>query len=293
MVLLRIRILFAAIIGELVKLSYRIYTPSFNNALNKDNSRREKVIISLTSYGRRVNDVLPFALYSLLSQSYKPDKIILWLDENWNNENLPQRITKLKEKRLVEVRYCKDIRSYKKLVPSLELYPDDIIVTFDDDLYYRPNLLKRLIEGHENYPNSIITHRAHRFVIKNHEVLRYDQWEQCISDEMGNDVFPTGGAGCLYKRSLLHEDVINDKLFMELCPLADDVWFFFMEILKKTPRVVLKRKGFVYIPLDDFYQFFHKHSSLASQNEQESMNDVQIRDVMMHYGLTVKDGMVV
>ena len=80
---------------------------------------------------------------------------------------------------------------------------------------------------------------------------------------------------------------------MELCPLADDVWFFFMEILKKTPRVVLKRKGFVYIPLDDFYQFFHKHSSLASQNEQESMNDVQIRDVMMHYGLTVKDGMVV
>lgn len=285
----KIKILFSAIIGEVVKLRYRVCTPSFKHALNQDSLRQEKLIVSLTSYGRRVHDVLPFALYSLLSQRYKPDAIVVWLDETWNDDRLPRRIKKLQEEGVVKVCYCRDIRSYKKLIPALKAYPEDLIVTFDDDLYYRRDLLLRIMDAHLKYPDTVITHRAHRVGYTDDGIAKYDTWEQCISDKSGNDVFPTGGAGCLYKREWLHQDVAREDIFMKICPLADDVWFFFMELLKGTERRVLKRNKYVYIPLDDFYQYFHQHSSLASVNEQENMNDKQIKNVMDYYGLVARD----
>lgn len=43
--------------------------------LNKS-PRAEKIIVSLTSYKPRINDV-KYAIYSLLNQSFPPDKLIL------------------------------------------------------------------------------------------------------------------------------------------------------------------------------------------------------------------------
>ena len=37
--------------------------------------------------------------------------------------------------------YEENIKSYTKLLPSLQKYPDDIIITVDDDAYYLPNLI--------------------------------------------------------------------------------------------------------------------------------------------------------
>ena len=76
---------------------------------------------------------------------------------------------------------------------------------------------------------------------------------------------------------------------MSLSPKADDVWFYFMEKLAKTECYVLPYDGQVIIPLDAFFQHFHKGASLASLNCRESQNDVQIRNVMKHYNLTDSD----
>ncbi len=44
------------------------------------------IIISLTSYGKRVEDTLPYTLYSLLIQTVMPKKIAVFLDnDNWND----------------------------------------------------------------------------------------------------------------------------------------------------------------------------------------------------------------
>lgn len=43
--------------------------------------RAEKVIVSLTSYKPRIKDV-KYTIYSLLNQTFAPDKLILWLDED-------------------------------------------------------------------------------------------------------------------------------------------------------------------------------------------------------------------
>jgi hypothetical protein len=74
-----------------------------------------------------------------MGQTYKPDKIILWLAKSQfpNKENdLPIKVTELVNYGLSIMWVDKDIKSYKKLIPTLKLYPNDIIITADDDLYY-------------------------------------------------------------------------------------------------------------------------------------------------------------
>lgn len=286
----KIRILIFSICGELIKILCRIGLISIPYGINVTDKRREKIIVSLTSYGRRVSSVLPFAIISLLRQTYKPDIILLWLDaENWNDDNLPESLRKLKKYGLT-VKYCRDIKSYKKLVPTLNLFPDAVIVTCDDDLYYKNTMLERLIMEYIKDPTNIYSHRAHRIGLTiAGELQPYNNWEEEISGETGRHVFPTGGAGCLYKKSLLYKDVCNVDLFMKLAPQADDVWFYFMELLQGTNCVVLPKKGYNYIPLDTFYQHFHTDANLYRINCLESQNDVQIRNIMDYYGINTTD----
>lgn len=267
----KIRILLAAICGELLKLYYKVGLGAIPYGLNLEEERKEKVIVSFTSYGRRVREVLPFMVISLLRQTYKPDMVLLWLDdEHWSDSNLPLILRQLKTKGLT-IRYCKDIKSYKKLIPTLEEFPDDLIITCDDDIFYRRNMVERLVAEYEKDPSHVYTHRAHRVSFDNDGILKpYNDWEMEISGVGGHLVFPTGVGGCLYKRSLLHKDICREDLFMRLAPKADDVWFYFMEVLRGTECVVLPDKGYVYIPLDIFYQHFHKEASLSATNCKDS-----------------------
>lgn len=139
--------------------------------LNKS-PRAEKVIVSLTSYKPRINDV-KYAIYSLLNQSFPPDKLILWLDEDsfpQREKNLPRDLLKFRQFGLT-INWCENLRSYKKLIPALKKYPDDIIVTADDDLFYRPDWLKILYDEHTKNPNCIVAHYGSRMKIDTSEKI--------------------------------------------------------------------------------------------------------------------------
>lgn len=92
-----------------------------------------KVIVSLTTYNKRIYDVY-LAIESIMQQTVKPSKIILWLDENeFRPDNIPNSLI-LQQKRGLEIRFCANIKSYKKLIPTLKNYSNDIIITIDDDV---------------------------------------------------------------------------------------------------------------------------------------------------------------
>ena len=77
------------------------------------------IIISLTSYGKRIYDVY-LTIESLMRQTIKPNKIILWLAEDeFSLDNIPQTLKNI-QKRGLTIEFCEDIRSYKKLVPALK-----------------------------------------------------------------------------------------------------------------------------------------------------------------------------
>ena len=112
------------------------------------------VTVSLTSYGDRVYSVC-YVIYSILMQSVQPNRIILWLSEQeYNDENLPQSLKDLRS-RGVEIAYCPDYRSYKKIIPTLRKYPEDVIITIDDDVLYGHETLEYLINAYLQEPEYI------------------------------------------------------------------------------------------------------------------------------------------
>lgn len=287
----RSAILFYSVAGEILKCRVRhkcFRLPEYGT--NRRYVGDTKIIVSLTSYGRRVEDVLPYTIYSLLKQTYKPDMVILWLDsENWNDDNIPESLKKLKEYGLT-INYCEDLKSYKKHIPALEMYPNASVITTDDDFYYSKYMIEKLVNVSRNNRNYICTLRAHRPTFGgNGNLLPYNSWDMMQHDTSKGPLFPTTGGGCLFRLELLHSDTLDKSLFFKLCPKADDVWFYIMGVLKKTPVKVLPSWPFMMIPLDFFYQKSHRGSSLQDVNRGESLNDAQIRSVMEYYNLKAKD----
>ena len=285
----KLKILLDTIRGEIIKLACKLGMRKIpSDGLNVGEIRKEKVIVSLTSYGRRVSDTVYYTLISLLRQTYKPDAIILWLDyENWNDEKIPRRVFNL-IKYGITIKYCKDIKSYKKLIPSITYFPNDLIITCDDDLFYKRNMIELLVSEYVKDPKRIYSHRAHRLTFDEYGNLNsYNDWENEISGVNGLDVFPTSGGGCLYKKDLLYEDLCKESIFMKLSPTADDVWFYFMAILQKTENVVLQNRNSIYIPLDNLFQYFHRNSCLYDMNK--NRNDCQIQAVINFYNFNIKN----
>lgn len=287
MLLARIYYLLFAIAGNFIIWAYKLRLILPQYGINATEERKEKVIVSLTSYGRRVSKILPYTVCSLLRQSYKPDKIVVWLDcEHWNDHNIPMSLRRLVDYGLT-IEYCDDIKSYKKLIPALNTYPNDIIITCDDDVYYSKDFVNRLVSAYYCNPKMVHCVSAHHITFVDSMLAPYNDWKDCY-DANGKFVFPVGVGGCLYKKSFFYEDICKQHLFMKLAPNADDVWFYFMEHLSGCDRHVLPFKYITYLPLDFFYQLFYKES-LSSTNVHQSQNDIQIKTVMEYYNIQVQD----
>lgn len=253
----------------------------------KKNSPR--LIVSLTSYGRRVEKgIVYYTLVSLLKQTKQPDKIVLWLDSTtWSEKKLPKCLQQIRNYG-VDILFCKDIRSYTKLIPALREFPEDIIVTVDDDVYYSSHLLELLYNAYIQDKSKIYCIRAlEPLFAENHNLCHYNDWIEKPLDSPFT--FPLGVGGVLYPPHSLHPDVCNEDLFMRLCPLADDVWFWMMAIRRGTIRQRISYQKYKNYSFDMIYQYFHKGSALTHSNSQQHMNDIQIENLFEYYGITNMD----
>jgi len=241
--------------------------------------RTTPLIVSLTAIPERYNK-LHLCIESLLQQSIKPDHIILWLSDK--KIDLPKKLTKL-TKRGLEIRYCEDIRSYRKIIYTLEEYPTAIIVTADDDVLYPKKWLGGLYEAHKAEPNVIHCHRSHHIKINSDGTLRpYKSWRfSPKKPEPGSLLtFPTGVSGVLYPPNSLYKDTTNKNLFTELAPTADDVWLKSMSILNNT---LCQNTG---IYKHEFTQIKGTQAkALWRENTKKDMNDIQIKAVWDYFDL--------
>lgn len=202
-----------------------------------DKKRNPKVIVSLTTYPKRIDDI-QYTLFSIFNQSFKPDKIILWLaEEEFPNKemDIPWFILNFKKLGL-EIKWCENIKSYKKLIPSLKEYPNDIIVTADDDIFYPKDWLKKLYDNYLKYPDCIIGQRARKMCFDdNGEIDSYNNWKMIENEENPSFLnFLTGGAGSLYPPNSLDKHIFDNELFESLCLTGDDVWFWAMGVINRT-----------------------------------------------------------
>lgn len=259
--------------------------------LKKGTCAGPQLVVTLTSYGRRVSKTVYYTIVSILRQTSLPDRIVLWLDEDhWNELNIPVRLKKLQDYGL-EIKFCKDIGSYTKLIRSIEEYPNDILLTIDDDVIYNKKLIQYFRKAYECDPKRIWCAIASAIKFDdNGKILPYQLWRKPVFNCQLNNILPWGVWGCLYPPHSLYKDVCREDLFMSLCPKADDVWFWCMAQLQGTNRGMIDLKGHrgAY-SFDDLYQCFHQNSALTHQNDHQNKNDIQLRNLISYYNILIKN----
>ena len=272
--------------SELKTIDKNIVEEKIENFISEGVTNNENdVIVSLTSFPERMYEI-HYTLYSLLNQSVKPAKVVLWLakDQFPNyEEDIPQKVLDLRKNGL-DIEWTDNIYSYKKLIPTLSKYPDRIIVTADDDVYYEEDWLKKLLDAYGENKDCVVCHRAHRLKLDKNGIAPYKKWDKKIKNTNPSyKNFFTGIGGVLYPPHSLFKDVLNEKLFTELAPKADDVWFWAMAVLNNTKICVAKNciKEMTYIN-PERERGLTNEITLFSQNKKGG-NDLQLKQIINHY----------
>lgn len=201
-------------------------------SLNKE-QRPVSITISLTSYPARIKSI-SYTIETLLNQDLKADRVVLWLGEDKflrGEKDLPADLLRLKKFGLT-IGWCKDIRSYTKLIPSLKAYPNDIIVTADDDSLYRPDWLRRLYDSYLTMPEAVHSQRVLQMKLdEKGRPTSYNNWQ--YGKEIGSASFANlllGFSGVLYPPRCFDEEVFNREVFTAIAPTTDDLWFWAMAV---------------------------------------------------------------
>lgn len=243
--------------------------------------RMEKIIVSLTTYPARIATISQ-VIDCMINQTVHPDKIILYLAKpQFEGQKLPLELEPYK-KWGVEVHWCEeDIGPHKKYFYALQEYPNDIVITIDDDFYYKRTLISELMECHKKFSRAIIARKAHLITYcENGNIAPYLEWYgECIRyiNIPRMDLCAIGCSGILYPPHVFVDEVFNKDFFMQSCRYADDIWLKFMEVLSDVP-VVLAGEEAEDLPIKQYFLdgLYQKYNGVGG-------NDTQICNVLNKY----------
>lgn len=205
-----------------------------------------RIIVSLTTYPARIGSVW-ITIASLLQQTMKPCKVILWLArEQFPGGEIPGSLHRL-TKRGLEIRFCDDLKPHKKYYYTMQEYSDYYIITADDDIFYPENHIERLWKGHEKYKDAVICHWSHQIEFDAQgNFIPYNDW---IDNGEALPSFATLAVGCngiLYPPGSLPKETFDKDKIMEISLNTDDLWLKCMEILSGTKTVNCNKTPLVY-----------------------------------------------
>lgn len=240
----------------------------------------ENVIVSLTTFPQRI-DTVWVTIETLLRQSYRPSRIILWLAESQFSEKdkLPKKLLEQK-KRGLEIRFCDDLRSHKKYYYTMKHYPNSVVITVDDDTFYPENLVENLVETSNMQPNTVCCNLGHVITTRKGMIEPYNNWYSGADglDTPSYNLVPIGCEGVLYPPKCLDENVFDKNQIKELCPLADDLWLKSMATLNGVKAIKCNPVSITYAN-----QISAKKGSLNSVNVDQNMNDKQLEKILKKY----------
>ncbi|MFB9652461.1 glycosyltransferase family A protein [Pseudarthrobacter oxydans] len=249
-------------------------------ALQRPSHTNPNVVVSLTTFPARIGHVSA-TLESIYRQNTAPAHVVLVLSkEEFVNQELPQEIEAFRDRGLRVLFEPGNARSYKKLIPALNLFPDKVIVTADDDVIYPRLWLEELVRAHEERPHHVLGHRGTLIVSRGGRVEPYLTWPRALRDSPSSKVFLTGMGGILYPPGSLPDQVSDMNLAMTLCPTADDIWFKAMALLAGTPTAKISDASGDFPSLPS-----GRISALNQLNVGELRNDTQFTAVMKHFDL--------
>lgn len=237
-------------------------------------NRGRRIIVSLTSFPARL-PYLWLVVECMLRQTCPPDLIVLYLSkkEVKSFDDIPEslrcRIGEHFEIRMVENSY----RSHMKYYFAFKDFPDDFIITIDDDIWYPPTTIESLYDLSLKYPQSIIANDVMRYTYEGEKLKKYDDWEIITDFEESRDLFFLGSGAVCYPPHCMPDDLFRPDIFTDICLYADDVWLNAMAQSIHTPIV---KTDFKYIVAEINN---NKTPKLKFVNVDEGLNDKQINKV--------------
>ena len=186
-------------------------------------------VVSLTSFPARI-EMTWVVIESLFRQSCPPKAVVLYLDvdEFDTSRRLPRELVQ-REKRGLQIRWIQGGgRSYNKLIHAVKEFPNDIVVTVDDDKILPRTYLKQIWDLHLSYPLSIVGGRgwAIRPAVDEKKVIFGKNWRRAQHGEQGRHLFLPGVDVVLYPPGSLDEMVTDLEYARNVTPTNDDIWFW-------------------------------------------------------------------
>ena len=199
---------------------------------------KERIVVSLTSYKPRLAN-LPKVLDTIFAQTMAPDIVALNLAYD---EVLPDDFAEYLKIHNVDIFRVADTKVYKKLIPTLKRYPNDAIITIDDDFLYPRGMIEEFSLLHSEYPDHPIggSHWSYKGLM-----------------------VPHCGCASLTKSCFLG-DYINeiDADLIQHCP-CDDIVYSYLSVLNGHPYLCTRNEYFL---------------NMQSYNEQESYSKSLVCD---------------
>lgn len=252
-------------------------------SLKEDRNRvSARLIISLTSFPKRINQ-LWMVINILLRQTVKADKILLYLSkEQFPHEynDLPKSLLYYKDYGLEIIFVDGDIRSHKKYYYAFRDYPNDIVITVDDDIFYPTTMIETLIHYHKKYPDSVICRYARKIEWDSNGGIKSSRdWAYLYKTDSGYSYFFGTGGGVLFPApGCLYKDTLDLSLALRLTPLEDDLWLNTMVRLQNISILVVK-------DYKDLLPIFRQNNvTLYSLNGGiDNQTDEQMHNVISYY----------
>lgn len=236
--------------------------------------RSERITASLTTFPGRI-DTVYYAIKSIMLQTYKPDRIVLWLASSQFPEKvLPKNLLDLKTRGL-EIRYCEDYRSHKKYINALlEQKKDELVITFDDDIIYNAKTIERAYNKHKEYPKAIVSNLAKIVKCDNEgKIMPYKYWTKNPSSKQPSmGLSPLTGSGCLYPYGVMCDLAFNWDIIKDNALTADDIWICFMAKKSGTPIVEVDKPQIRFSTI-----ISSQETCLGETNVEQGGNDIIVQ----------------
>ena len=238
-----------------------------------------EITVSMTSYPARIGYV-PTVVKSILNQTWKADRVLLWLAEEQfprKEAELPGELTGLTDETFI-IRWCDDLKPHKKYYYAFQETKEGVIINFDDDCILADYQIELLLLSYIRHPEAVSSTRAHLMAITdNGRLLDYQYWIK-QSDIMLNkpcmQLIATGVGGILYPVGIFSEDLYDKAAISKTCLMADDLWLKAHEVMSDIPVVLAcSYKGIELVTGS-------QESSLWQNNQNE--NDRQMKEIIQY-----------
>ena len=232
-------------------------------------------IISIATHRKRF-DVCLKTLEKVFAQTLKPERIIVnvYKDEM---PDLPDEYRKLEAEGKIEIYECpEDLRPHNKYWWTMHRFPENPVLTLDDDIEYEPDILENLYASYKRNPENVHSYRFHEMTFgADGRIKTYRLWKFEIDKATNNNVYATGCSGILYPPKFLSkmdEEELKSAVLKHIT--VDDIVLTWIRIKCGISATVVPSRCKLPRAVDQ------RHGLCTNENAGHHNNDICVQDLI-------------